>query len=115
MGLVDSVVELVPKGYRRDVMVLVLGGSLAIAWSILDARIARAEEGASEVVTIKKDIADLKQKQSTSSDRIMEIMRTANRTEDQVNLLVQTLLRINSLGQITPAPSVAPVKPKPNP
>ncbi len=108
MGVIDSILDLIPETYRRDAMVLTLGATLATAWFTFDARVAAAEAAARPLADAQSRIVSIEKRQAVTDEKITGILGSANRTEAQVNLLVQTLISQNSHGELVPA---APDKP----
>ena len=109
MGLVDLVLSVVPEKFRRDVLVLSLGATLATAWFTLDARVAQAEDAAKPVADVQARIVTMEKRQAVVEEKINGIQGSASRTEGQVNLLVQTLISQNSRGELAPtAPTKVP-------
>jgi secreted trypsin-like serine protease len=103
MGLIDSILAVVPETYRRDAMVLTLGATMAAAYFTFDARVAAAEAAAKPVADVQARIVAIERRQAVTDEKITGIQGSASRTEGQVNLLVQTLISQNSRGENVPA------------
>ena len=108
-GIVESILSIVPQTYRRDVMVLVCGATMATGWFMFDARVLSAEALAAPVAAVQSKVAkieqrqgEMEQKQAVTDTKVTDIQASTMRIESKVDALLDTLISQNSRGQSVP-------------
>ena len=102
-GLVESLLSVVPQTYRRDVMVLVCGATMATGWFMFDARVTAAENLAKPVADVQARMVQMEKKQAVTDAKVNDIQASTARIEAKVDALLDTLISQNSRGQLVPA------------